>query len=133
MATSPTQRTLAYLRKRGEVAQVVERFNQFAKVRQDLFGFIDIVNLRTGAIVGVQCTSGGNVAARVNKILNECGDVAREWLLAGGRIEVWGWAKRGPRGKRKLWTPRVVDVFLRTVTNECVATQIIATDLKDSD
>lgn len=110
MATSPTQRTLAALRQRGEVAQVVERFNQFARVRQDLFGFIDIVNLRGNRIVGIQCTSGSAVSARVNKIL--ASEHAPAWLNAGGLIEVWGWRKAGPRGARKLWQPRVVSIGL---------------------
>ena len=26
------------------------------------------------------------------------------WLQGGGRFEVWGWAKRGKAGARKLWT-----------------------------
>jgi hypothetical protein len=25
------------------------------------------------------------------------------WLQCGGRFEIHGWARRGPRGKRKLW------------------------------
>jgi hypothetical protein len=35
---SPTQRSLAHLRRLGYQARVVERWNPFARVRQDLFG-----------------------------------------------------------------------------------------------
>jgi hypothetical protein len=26
------------------------------------------------------------------------------WLAVAGPVEIWGYAKRGPRGKRKTWT-----------------------------
>lgn len=109
---TPTQRTLAALRKLGHQVAIVERWNQYAKIRQDLFGFIDIVCLTPTAIIGIQCTSGTNVAARVKKICNECNPVARAWLQAGGQIEVWGWrklkVKRG--GKLARWEARVEHV-----------------------
>jgi hypothetical protein len=111
-STTPTQRTLARLRKDGALAGIVERWNQHARVRQDLFGFIDIVAIRDGAIVAVQCTSTPNMASRCTKIADECTEPAREWLRAGGAIEVWGWAKRGPAGKRKLWTVRIVPILI---------------------
>ena len=31
------------------------------------------------------------------------------WIKAGGKCEWHGWAKRGPRGRRKVWTLRRVD------------------------
>jgi hypothetical protein len=54
---SPTQRTLAECRKRGWVCQVVEKWNPHARIRQDLFGCIDIVALVPGteAIGGLCC------------------------------------------------------------------------------
>lgn len=111
MRTSPTQRTLKLLRNKGMTCQVVERWNQFAKVRQDLFGFIDIVAMATSGvatsglepgIIGVQCTSGegGNRAARRAKIIAE--PKAFTWLKAGGEIWLITWAKRG-KGKVKTW------------------------------
>jgi carbonic anhydrase len=106
---SPTQRTLAHLRKLGYTAQVVERWNQFAKVRQDLLGFIDVLAIGDGRIVGVQATASA-VAARVEKIRNE--PRAREWLRAGGLIEVHGWAKKGAAGKRKTYQLRTVRIWL---------------------
>lgn len=101
--TSPTQRTLALLRKNGGIAQVVEKWQPQAKRRIDLFGFIDIVWLaREGSVIwGVQATSGTNHSARLLKIKEE--PRARRWLECGGRIMVISWSKKGPRGKRKLW------------------------------
>jgi hypothetical protein len=55
--TSPTKRTLAKLRKEGYLCAIVEKFNRFAGIRQDLFGFIDILAIREGEIIGVQTTS----------------------------------------------------------------------------
>lgn len=123
-ATSPTKRTLDECRKRGWIAQVVERWNPHARIRQDLFGVIDLVAIvptldagaagaarSPGAILGIQATSGntgGAHAARRAKILAE--PRARAWVAAGGRLELWSWAKRGDRGARKLWTLRV-EVF----------------------
>ncbi len=118
-STSPTQRTLAECRKRGWIAQVVEQHIPFPKpfgTKRDLFGVIDIVAIVTTdtmvavgcSLIGIQATSaltGGNHAARRHKILAE--PRARQWLEAGGRLELWSWSKRGDRGKAKRWTLRV--------------------------
>lgn len=102
---TPTQRSLAHARSLGFTAGITEKWNQFARIRQDLFGFIDLVLIREGSgIIAVQTTSGANHAARVSKI--RASDEAGVWLAAGGRIEVWSWSKCGERGKRKLWTLR---------------------------
>ena len=76
-----------------------------ARRRIDLFGFIDIVALDGHpGLLGIQATTTSNAPARVTKILEECTEAALEWLAAGNRVEVWGWAKRGLKDKRKLWT-----------------------------
>ena len=41
--SSPTQRTLRWLRKLGWSACVVDKYNHFARVRQDAFGWGDIL------------------------------------------------------------------------------------------
>ncbi len=101
---SPTSRTLKLLKSEGKVVDVSEKWNSFTCQRKDLFGFIDIVALEDGITWGIQCTSTGNVAARIKKICNECRETAFAWLKAGNRIEVIGWSKKGEKGKRKLWT-----------------------------
>lgn len=102
--TSPTARSLAELKKLGFYAQVVEKWNPFARVRQDLFGVIDIVVICPNGILGIQATSGPNHSARREKALAE--PRLLKWLEAGGSFEVWSWAKQGPRGGKKVWTLR---------------------------
>ena len=101
---SPTQRSLKELRRLGYTVQVVERWNPFAHIRQDLFGFIDILAIRPGEILGVQATSAANHASRVTKS-SQHGNF-RPWRSAGGLFEVWSWRQGGPRGKRKTWMLR---------------------------
>ena len=89
MAKTPTQRTLAEMRSRGYACEVVERWNPFARIRQDLFGFIDVLCLGDNEVVGVQATSAGNVSARVRKIADH--DNVAAVRKAGIRLLVHGW------------------------------------------
>lgn len=117
---SPAARTLAECRRRGWIAGVVERRIPFPKPRGttiDLFGVIDIVAVDPTApigqrIIGIQATTngsgdrnGGRHAEHRDKIFAE--PRARQWVEAGGRLELWSWAKQGARGKAKRWTLRV--------------------------
>lgn len=103
MKTSPTQRSLKFLRDRGYTAQVVEKWNQFAKVRQDLFGFIDIVAIKPGivGVLGVQTTSKAHLSDREKKA--EKLETYKIWLECGNKVWMMGWKKSGAKGKRKLW------------------------------
>jgi hypothetical protein len=103
MGLSPTARSLATLRKEGWTAQVVEKFNPGARVRQDLFGCIDIVAIRPDrpGVLGIQACVTGDQAKRFCKVQSEPRIVT--WKAAGNGMEVWGWSKKGPRGKRKTW------------------------------
>jgi hypothetical protein len=101
---SPTARTLALLRSRGYRAAVVEHWNPYAKIRQDLFGCLDIVAVGLGRTLGVQTTSGSNVAARVAKLQNA--EAVPELLNAGWLLLVVGWRK-AVNGR---WTWRAVKV-----------------------
>ena len=100
--SSPTQRSLKYLRDAGWTACIVEKFNSFCKIRFDAFGFGDVLAMRTEEIALVQTTTSDNMAARRTKILSLT--EAAEWKAAGGIILLHGWSKKGARGKRKLWT-----------------------------
>ena len=105
---SPTSRSLEHARKSGALAQVVERWNQHARVRVDLFGVIDLVVIDGNSILGVQACAGSSHAARRTKMLDAEHIVSTGlWLASGGRLEIWSWAKQGPRGKAKRWTLRV--------------------------
>lgn len=111
---SPTQRALALARELGFTVQVVERFNSFTKRRHDLFGVIDLVAIKQGVgILGIQATAdnGGHHADRRAK--SQAEPRLLEWLLSGGRFEVWSFGKKGPRGKRKVWTVRREELIAR--------------------
>jgi len=105
---SPTARSLAECRRRNWTAQVVEHYNFYTKRKHDLFGVIDIVACTPNGILGIQATSGDNHAARVAKSLAE--PRLFKWFESGGRFEIWSFAKRGGRGKRKLWALRIDSV-----------------------
>lgn len=89
--SSPTQRSLKKLRDEGYKAAVTEHWNPFAKIRQDLFGIIDIVAVRAGNTLGVQTTSYSNMSARVKKILGN--EVYPDLKAAGWKIICHGWRK----------------------------------------
>ena len=102
---TPTERTMKEARKLGFTVAVVERWNPRVKIRQDLFGCIDLIAMKPGVgVIGIQACAGASHAARKAKLLAE--PRMWEWLDSGARAEVWSWAKRGPRGKRKTWTLR---------------------------
>jgi len=100
---TPTSRSLAELRKRGYVAEVVEKFNSFTKRRNDLFGIGDILAIREGEVLLVQATSGSNTSSRVKKIADSehIGMIRK----AGIAVVVWGWRK-GANGR---WALREID------------------------
>lgn len=102
---TPTQRTLALLRAEGYTTAIVEHWNPYAHIRQDLFGFGDILAIKAGCPpLLVQTTTGPGHSARLGKILSV--RAARVWLQTGSDIEVISWSKTGARGKRKTWTAR---------------------------
>jgi len=97
------------MRDEGWLTAVVERWNPFAKIRNDLFGFIDVLCVKGNEIVAIQTTSGTNVSARIAKIRSMENSI--RWLAPSRRIIIHGWAKRGPRGKAKRWCCRQVEVL----------------------
>ena len=107
--TSPTKRSLDFLRKDGFTCCVVERWlpargtMKFPR-RIDAYGFGDLLACRLGQIVLVQTTSGANFNARKAKILTL--PEFPKWKEAGGLVLLHGWQKKGSRGKRKLWQVR---------------------------
>lgn len=106
---SPTQRSLALLRERGYLCAVVERFVRFPPPghRVDLWGIGDILAVKPGETLLVQCTTTGT-AERVRKIAEN--ENTLKLLLVPWKIEVWGWRKVGPRGKAKRWECREIPI-----------------------
>jgi hypothetical protein len=95
--SSPTQRSLKYLRNLGYRCDIVERrLGRF--VTKDLFGFIDLLAIKDGEVLAVQTTSGSNVAARVAKIASdELADAVADVRKLGWSIHVHGWRKNSKR------------------------------------
>lgn len=107
---SPTQRSLNKLRSEGYLVAITERWNQYAHIRQDLFGFIDLLAIRGNEVLAVQTTSGTNVAARISKLMAL--PAVAIWTNSPHRkVVVHGWRKVGPRGKRKTWECREVPIY----------------------
>lgn len=90
---SPIQRSLGFLRTRGYTPAITEHWNHYAKVRQDLYGFIDILAIHTDHTLAVQTTVMSARAKRLEKILQE--PYAYRWLQAypHRRIELHAWRK----------------------------------------
>jgi len=100
------QRSLAHLRADGWLVAIVEKWNAFAKIRQDAFGFGDLLAVRGDETALVQCTSAANVSHRLAKI--RALPAARVWAASPHRsLLVHGWGKQGARGAKKTWVCRV--------------------------
>ena len=119
MKASPTKRSLQFLRETGYSVCVVEKWVPNSPqgfkgplITRDAWGFGDLLACKAhvpGAIL-VQTTSGPNASARLEKMKSI--PEAQTWLLAGNRIVIHSWLRRGPRGERKLWSCREVEVTL---------------------
>jgi hypothetical protein len=101
------------MREQGRICASCERWNPHAGIRQDLFGFIDLIVLdpERGAIAIQTC--GQSFAEHVRKLTEERNEAVFEWLKHHP-LELWGWRKvkqkRG--GKAMRWKPRIADVVL---------------------
>jgi hypothetical protein len=82
---------------------VVEKWNPHARIRQDLFGFIDVIGVKRDKTIGVQSTSFANRTSRMRKMAEHenIGQV-RE---AGWILEVHGWRK-----KKNRWEVKIEDM-----------------------
>lgn len=98
---SPTGRTLQHLRKLGYRADRVEQVVPKCFIRRDLFGIGDVLAMKENEpLLLVQVTT----TAKLNNRMAKDPETCCTWLSTGNRLEFWGWAKQGPRGKRKVWT-----------------------------
>jgi hypothetical protein len=107
MAVSPTQRTLKRLRDSGDypLIAIVEHWNSFAKIRQDLFGIIDLLAIdNKGTTIGIQVTSYSNISARIKKLENS--NSIGHLRKANWQLIVEGWKK----GKNNKWTSIIKDL-----------------------
>jgi hypothetical protein len=95
--TSPTARTLVYLRRQVYVVAVVERWLAAVQHRLDVWGFGDVLAAHPvdRVVVLVQVTTTGNLASRLAKAKRQPELAA--WLKAGGAVELHGWQCRDGR------------------------------------
>lgn len=118
--SSPTQRSLALLRKSCSLVEVVEKRIPKIFITRDLFGFIDILGINGDLVIAVQTTTGDHVAHRFEKMRYLPAVV--HWLSSSSRkLVIHGWRKVGARGTRKLWDCRTVELKL----NETGAVEMI--------
>jgi len=96
---SPTQRSLKLLRDRGYLVAITERWNPFAKLRQDLFGWIDLLAIKGNETLAVQTTTAPNMHARLSKIKSL--QSAELWMESPNRkAAVHGWKKPNKTNRR---------------------------------
>jgi hypothetical protein len=101
--SSPTQRSLAYLRKLGWTVEKVEQRLPIPDrfVTRDLFNFIDLIAIDGKRIMGVQTTTMANASKHREKIVAL--PAYQLWKASGGVVLLHLWRKIGARGERKLW------------------------------
>ena len=102
---SPTQCTLDKWRKAGYMCAVVEKWNPHVKIRQDLFGFVDVLAVGNGETVAIQSTSKTNLSSRVKKIEIDNFEKLCTLRKANWKIVCEGWHKEKHR-----WQCKEVDV-----------------------
>ena len=110
-------RSVEFLRRRGWSADVVTRWNMYARPhprRIDPFGFLDLIAVRSDAagVLGVQATASGNTSARKAKIILIPEAVI--WLRAGNRIVIHDWrkVKVKPGGVAIRWDNRITEIVI---------------------
>jgi hypothetical protein len=115
--SSPYARSKQQLEAAGYLVGRTEHWNSFVKIRQDLFGIIDMICVKADelGVLGVQPTVGDRVSDHLKKAL--ANKVLPVWLAAGNRFVIHGWRKVGDRGKRKLWECRLVPVTVEMFKN----------------
>lgn len=104
--TSPTSRTLNYLRRDGYQVAVVEKWVPRAEVRSDLWRFADVLAVHPvrREFLLVQVTTRGNMSSRLSK--SRVQPELAVWLETGGRFEVHGWAMVDGR-----WSVKRIEVL----------------------
>jgi hypothetical protein len=111
VSLSPTQLSLRYLRKQGYRAEVVEHWNAYAHVRQDLFGAFDILALgkfaQKWSVIAIQTTGATNLSTRREKLSHEASEAVSECILSGVVCLIHGWKKLG-----RIWTLKCEQLFL---------------------
>lgn len=104
-----TQKTLKLFRDAGYTCAVTEKWNHYVGIRQDLFGFIDIIAFKGRETIGIQSSSAALRSRRREKILSL--PQAHGWA-EGRAIMLVTWRKKKV-GNRLRWVPNIEEVLSR--------------------
>src|ERR1700689_4442817 len=113
--SSHLEKTHAKLKEMGYIYAKTEYFNPHVHRKIDLFGLHDTVAIRADkpGVFGIN-SCGEDISLHIDRYMNGYTRPADEerpekvfgpnlcllpWLQAGNRFEIWGWRKRGARGK----------------------------------
>ena len=100
MKTSPTQRSLKKLRGEGYLVAITEHWNPFSHIRQDLYGFIDLLAIKKDEICGIQCGCKGDISKKIKKITEHKNfQAVKESPI---RIIIHGWDDEGDLEEREI-------------------------------
>lgn len=95
------------------ICAIVEKWNSHVRIRQDLFGIIDIIALDPEhGVVGVQST-GQAFNEHLNKLTGEKAQETLDWLnTPGTKLYLYGWRKVSKQrgSKVKVWAPRILEI-----------------------
>src|SRR5688500_105768 len=84
-----TPKSLALLRAEGWQVAVVEHWNSFVRIRQDLFGIFDLLGVGRHGTIAVQVCRRADISTRARKIADS--DTIGPVREAGWAVEVHGW------------------------------------------
>lgn len=123
MPSLALQRSKRYLEEKGFHVWITEHWNQWSHVRQDLFGFADLVAVRhdSNGVWAVNAC-GEDVAKHIKKYINGWEHPKKGqqppnphlpvWLSAGNRFSIMGWRLRDNEGTRDTYQLRLVEAYL---------------------
>ena len=90
--TSPLQRSKKLMESINHTTvAIVERWNPWAKIRQDLFGIIDLLGVNSDGTWAVQVTTLGHMKDHRDKM--QASPMLEKLKKAGWVVELHGWRK----------------------------------------
>lgn len=107
------------LRKDHWLVGITEHYNFYGKVRQDLFGFADLLCIKPPDTLAVQITDSGGNAQHIRDVIASV--PAKVFLLAGNKIEIWAWRELikknldGSKSKRCKWKEKITKIVYEDI------------------
>lgn len=123
MATLSLQRSKKLLEQQGFKVAIVERWNQWAHKRQDLYGLADLIAVkgdRSGTTYVQAC--GEDCQAHIEKMTENT--VLPDILKAGNPVFLWAWRLREHEGTKPTWQLREIEFQLKEGSVICVENSV---------